>query len=94
MSSTASGAQWVRVDLGASYTLSNVKVTWPATYYARRFQIQEDLVKEIAEEVMTSGHARAVRVISDGRHLCMCSRGPSDPNAFTRTEFEAGSWHS
>lgn len=61
--------------------------------YAKRFQIQEDLVKEIAEEVMTSGHARAVRVVSDGRHLCMCSRGPSDPNAFTRTEFEAGSWH-
>jgi GTP cyclohydrolase I len=60
--------------------------------YARRFQIQEDLVKEIAEEVMKSGHARAVRVISDGRHLCMCSRGPSDPNAFTRTEFETGSW--
>lgn len=61
--------------------------------YARRFQIQEDLVKEIAEEIMKSGHARAVRVTSDGRHLCMCSRGPSDPNAYTRTEFETGSWH-
>ncbi len=61
--------------------------------YSRRFQIQEDLVKEIAEEIMSSGHARAVRVVSDGRHLCMCSRGPSDPNAYTRTEFETGSWH-
>ena len=58
--------------------------------YSRRFQIQEDLVKEIAEEVMKSGHARGVRVISEGRHLCMCSRGPSDPNAFTRTEFQTG----
>ncbi len=60
--------------------------------YARRFQIQEDLVKDIAEEILRSGHARAVRVVSDGRHLCMCSRGPSDPNAYTRTEYEAGSW--
>ncbi|MBI5016296.1 MAG: discoidin domain-containing protein [Deltaproteobacteria bacterium] len=40
MSSTTSGAQWVRVDLGASYTISNVKVVWPATYYAKAFQIQ------------------------------------------------------
>ncbi|MBU6153359.1 MAG: GTP cyclohydrolase I [Bdellovibrionales bacterium] len=60
--------------------------------YARRFQIQEDLVKEIAEEIMDSGHARAVRVVSDGRHLCMCSRGPSDGSAYTRTEYETGSW--
>jgi VCBS repeat-containing protein len=40
MSSTTSSAQWVRVDLGASYSITNVKVIWPATYYARDFQIQ------------------------------------------------------
>jgi GTP cyclohydrolase I len=60
--------------------------------YSRRFQIQEDLVRDIAEEVMRSGHARAVRVISDGRHMCMCSRGPSDASATTRTEYETGTW--
>ena len=60
--------------------------------YARRFQIQEDLVRDIAEEVMRSGNARAVRVISDGRHMCMCSRGPSDASATTRTEYETGTW--
>ena len=29
--------------------------------YARRFQIQEDLVREVAHEMMESGHARGVR---------------------------------
>ncbi len=58
--------------------------------YSRRFQIQEDLVKEIAEEVMNSGGARGVRVSSEGRHLCMCSRGPSDPTVSTLTEYALG----
>lgn len=40
MSSTTSGAQWERVDLGSSYGISTVKVVWPATYYAKDFQIQ------------------------------------------------------
>jgi GTP cyclohydrolase I len=55
--------------------------------YSARFQIQEDLVKEIAEEVKRSGGARAVRVKASAQHLCMCSRGPSDPNAYTETEY-------
>lgn len=58
--------------------------------YSRRFQIQEDLVKEIAEEIMTSGKAKGVRVKSTGRHMCMCSRGPSDHTAETDTEFALG----
>lgn len=58
--------------------------------YARRFQIQEDLVKEIAEEVMESGGAKGVRVQSSGRHMCMCSRGPADPNAVTDTTYQLG----
>jgi GTP cyclohydrolase I len=57
---------------------------------ARRFQIQEDLVREIARELMDSGHARGVLVRSRARHLCMCSRGPSSQNAITHTEFALG----
>lgn len=60
--------------------------------YAKRFQIQEDLVKEIAEEMMSSGGARGVLVTSKGQHLCMCSRGPNDPNAFTETTYALGSF--
>ena len=59
--------------------------------YARRFQIQEDLVREVAHEMMASGHARGVRVHSRAQHLCMCSRGPSSQSAITHTEFSLGS---
>jgi GTP cyclohydrolase I len=58
--------------------------------YSRRFQIQEYLVRDIAEEIMSSGGAQAVRVTSTGRHLCMCSRGPSDQTVITDTSYVAG----
>ncbi len=58
--------------------------------YAKRFQIQEDLVKDIAEEVMRSGEAAGVHVTASGRHMCMCSRGPSDTDAITDTTYSLG----
>ena len=44
---------------------------------ARRFQIQEDLVREVAHVMMEHGRARGVRVRARAQHLCMCSRGPA-----------------
>jgi PKD repeat protein len=35
-----SGTQWLRVDLGTAKSVSNVKVFWPATYYAKSFKIE------------------------------------------------------
>lgn len=58
--------------------------------FSRRFQIQEDLVKEIAEEIMASGEAKGVRVTATGRHMCMCSRGPGDHTASTDTSYALG----
>ena len=58
--------------------------------FSRRFQIQEHLVRDIAAEIITSGHARAVRVSSSGQHMCMCSRGPSDQTVITETSYVAG----
>ena len=58
--------------------------------YARRFQIQEDLVREVAQTMMDHGHARGVRVRARGQHLCMCSRGPLSPSSVTHTEFALG----
>ena len=58
--------------------------------YARRFQIQEDLVREVAYEMMQSGHARGVRVRSRAQHHCMCSRGPASQGAITHTELSLG----
>jgi len=58
---------------------------------ARRFQIQEDLVREVAEVMVEHGHARGVRVRARARHLCMCSRGPASQTSITHTEFALGS---
>ena len=58
--------------------------------YARRFQIQEDLVRDIAWELMESGHARGVLVRSEAQHLCMLSRGPRSSESLTRTEIALG----
>jgi GTP cyclohydrolase I len=58
---------------------------------ARRFQIQEDLVREIAHVMMDAGHARGVRVRARAQHLCMCSRGPASQTSITHTEFSLGS---
>jgi GTP cyclohydrolase I len=58
--------------------------------YARRFQIQEDLVRDIAREMMESGHAKGVLVQSEARHLCMLSRGPQSAASVTRTEVALG----
>jgi GTP cyclohydrolase I len=58
--------------------------------YARRFQIQEDLVRDIAREMMESGHARGVLVRAEAQHLCMVSRGPQSPASVTNTEFALG----
>lgn len=58
--------------------------------YARRFQIQEDLVRDVAREMMQSGHARGVLVTSDAQHLCMASRGPRSPGSVTHAQFALG----
>lgn len=58
--------------------------------YARRFQIQEDLVREIANELMGSGHARGVLVKSEAQHMCMISRGPRSDSSVTHAELALG----
>jgi GTP cyclohydrolase I len=58
--------------------------------FARRFTIQEDLIRDVGREVMGSGKARGVRVSAVARHMCMCSRGPSDDTVETRTEIGFG----
>ena len=58
---------------------------------ARRFQIQEDLGRQIAHVMQEHGGARGVRVRARARHLCMCSRGPSSQTSLTHTEYALGS---
>lgn len=58
--------------------------------YARRFQIQEDLVRDVAHAMVDYGNARGVRVRARGQHLCMCSRGPSSATSVTHAEYALG----
>jgi GTP cyclohydrolase I len=62
--------------------------------FARRFQIQEDLVREVAHAMMDHGHAQGVRIRARGQHLCMCSRGPTSPACVTHTEYALGCMES
>lgn len=58
--------------------------------YSRRLIIQEDIVKNIAEELMASGKAKGAFVMSKATHLCICSRGPSDDTTETITTYALG----
>lgn len=58
--------------------------------HARRLQIQELMTKEIADDIMRVLGARGAFVVTEARHLCMCSRGPSDDTAITTVRYGAG----
>lgn len=59
--------------------------------HARRLQIQELMTRDIAEDVMRVLGAEGVRVTTRAKHLCMCSRGPRDDNAWAEVVYESGS---
>lgn len=58
--------------------------------HARRLQIQEIMTKDIAEDMMKVLGAKGVRVRTVAKHLCVCSRGPSDDNAMTEVVYGLG----
>lgn len=58
--------------------------------HARRLQIQEILTKDIAEDLMRVLGAKGALVITEARHLCMCSRGPKDDTAITTVKYGCG----
>ncbi len=49
--------------------------------YARRLQIQEKLVAQIADSLMENLHPLGVMVVCKARHMCICSRGVEKHNA-------------
>jgi len=57
---------------------------------ARRLQLQEDLVRDIAVQISESLQAKGVIVIADAIHLCVHSRGPLSPNNRTRCVYALG----
>ncbi|SFX66985.1 GTP cyclohydrolase I [Marinospirillum alkaliphilum DSM 21637] len=58
--------------------------------FARRFQIQEQLTRQIAEAVQEVTGAAGVGVIVEARHMCMMMRGVEKQNSSMRTSVMLG----
>lgn len=58
--------------------------------YARRFQIQERLTRQIAEKVEEATSPRGVIVVIEAEHLCMTMRGVQAPGTVTTTSAVTG----
>ncbi len=60
--------------------------------YARRFQIQENMTKQIADTLMQVTDARGVAVVMEAKHLCMMMRGVEKQNSLMTTSMMLGTF--
>ncbi|MBS1961142.1 MAG: GTP cyclohydrolase I FolE [Bdellovibrionales bacterium] len=58
--------------------------------YARRFQVQERLTRQVADAITEAISPRAVVVKMTGSHMCMMMRGVEKQASVTTTEFAVG----
>ena len=58
--------------------------------HSRRLQIQETMARDICDDMVRVLDVRGVSVVLRAKHLCMCSRGPSDDNAETEVRYALG----
>lgn len=58
--------------------------------HSRRLQIQEIMTKDICTDIMTILKAKGCYVSTTAKHLCICSRGPSDDVAETTCTYAEG----
>ena len=61
---------------------------------SRRLQLQELLIQEIAEQIMSSLDAKGACVVARANHLCIHSRGPLSPGSQTVCTYAVGSLES
>mgnify|MGYP001136654275 CR=1 FL=1 len=62
--------------------------------YARRFQIQENLTKQIGDTLMEVTGAAGVAVVIEAKHMCMMMRGVEKQNSIMTTSMMAGVFDS
>jgi GTP cyclohydrolase I len=58
--------------------------------FARRFQVQERLTRQVAQSIFELIRPRAVAVRVEACHLCMMMRGVEKQMSNTRTEYQLG----
>ncbi len=61
-------------------------------YYAQRPQVQERLTLQIVEEMQNVLKTKDVACLIDAKHICVNSRGVSDPNSSTITSEFGGAF--
>lgn len=66
------------------------KISRLVACHAQRFQVQEWLVRDIAEDLIAFAEVRGVRVRASATHTCICYRGPKAVGTSNTTEYEAG----
>lgn len=54
-------------------------------YFARRFQNQERITKQVADLIYEKLQPKGVMVVLEAEHLCMCMRGVKKPGSMTTT---------
>lgn len=62
--------------------------------FGRRFQIQENMTKQIAEAIMQVTQAAGVGVIVEAKHMCMMMRGVEKQNSVMSTSIMLGKFRS
>lgn len=58
------------------YILGIGKLSRLVDFRAKRFNIQENIAKQICEDLMEFGDAKGAFVRISARHMCLCYRGP------------------
>jgi GTP cyclohydrolase I len=80
--------------LPAGKVLGLSKIARIVDCFARRFQIQEVLTKQIADCVNDAIHGKGVGVIIEAQHMCMMMRGVEKQNSIMATSCMLGHFRS
>jgi GTP cyclohydrolase I len=70
------------------------KVARIVDMFSKRFQIQENLTKQIAQAIQEITNANGVGVIIEAKHLCMMMRGTEKQNSIMKTSVMLGNFRS
>lgn len=70
------------------------KVARIVDVYARRLQVQENLTKQIADDIMKYTGGLGVAVVIEAKHLCMMMRGVEKQNSVMKTSCMLGAFRN
>lgn len=66
------------------------KISRLVACHAKRLQVQEMLVRDIAEDLIEFAEVRGVRVKAITTHTCICYRGPLSTGTLNSTTYASG----